>query len=69
MTAMQRGRMPEGWANDLSDEYDWIPLRLSSDFSPDQRIDPTVNRGRVPRMGAHPGAAVHRRQQAGAAAP
>ena len=38
-------------------------------FDPDQRIHPTVNRGRVPRMGAHPGPAVHRRQQARTAAP
>ena len=32
MTAIQRGRMPAGWeqvvAEDASDEYDWIPLRL-----------------------------------------
>ena len=33
MTAMHRGRMPEGWANDLSDEYEWIPLRLSPDLT------------------------------------
>src|SRR6185436_19100518 len=36
---------------------------------PDQRFHPTVDRGRVPRMGAHPGPAVHRRQQARAVAP
>ena len=59
MTAMHRGRMPEGWGNDLSDEYEWIPLRLS----------PIVNRGRVPRMGTHQGSAVHRRKQARTAAP
>src|SRR5258707_14636941 len=35
----------------------------------DQRIDPIVDRGRVPRMGTHPGPAVHRREQAGYAAP
>lgn len=32
MTAIQRGRLPEGWekvvAEDSSNEYDWIPLRL-----------------------------------------
>ena len=36
---------------------------------PDQRIHPIVDRGRVPRMGTHPGPAVHRRQQARTAAP
>ncbi|SEA05081.1 MULTISPECIES: DUF5703 family protein [unclassified Mycobacterium] len=25
---MQRGRMPAAWAEDLSDDYEWIPLRL-----------------------------------------
>ena len=33
MTAMHRGRMPEGWDNDLSDEYEWIPLRLPPDLT------------------------------------
>ena len=37
MTAMQRGRMPEGWADviaaDLSDDYEWIPLRLPPDVT------------------------------------
>jgi Family of unknown function (DUF5703) len=33
MTAMHRGRMPEGWGNDLSDEYEWIPLRLPPDLT------------------------------------
>ena len=28
MTTMQHGRMPAGWENDLSDEYEWVPLRL-----------------------------------------
>jgi hypothetical protein len=34
---MQRGRMPEGWADviaaDLSDDYEWIPLRLPPDLT------------------------------------
>jgi hypothetical protein len=34
---MQRGRMPEGWAAliaaDLSDDYEWIPLRLPPDLT------------------------------------
>jgi hypothetical protein len=34
---MQRGRMPEGWAEviaaDLSDDYEWIPLRLPPDLT------------------------------------
>ncbi|BBX37868.1 hypothetical protein MMAG44476_16130 [Mycolicibacterium mageritense DSM 44476 = CIP 104973] len=37
MTAIQRGRMPPGWdkvvAEDSSDEYDWIPLRLPPDVT------------------------------------
>ena len=33
MTAVQRGRMPPGWDADLSDEYDWIPLRLPPDLT------------------------------------
>ena len=33
MTAVQRGRMPPGWDNDLSDEYEWVPLRLPPDLT------------------------------------
>ena len=33
MTAMHRGRMPPGWDSDLSDEYEWIPLRLPPDLT------------------------------------
>ena len=37
MTAMHRGRMPQGWervvSEDLSDEYEWIPLRLPPDLT------------------------------------
>ena len=33
MTAMHRGRMPPGWDKDLSDEYEWIPLRLPPDLT------------------------------------
>jgi Family of unknown function (DUF5703) len=28
MTAVQRGRLPAGWDVDLSDDYEWVPLRL-----------------------------------------
>lgn len=28
MTELQRGRMPAAWEDDLSDEYEWAPLRL-----------------------------------------
>lgn len=28
MTTVQRGRLPAGWDADLSDEYEWVPLRL-----------------------------------------
>jgi len=37
VTTMQRGRMPESWAEviaaDLSDDYEWIPLRLPPDLT------------------------------------
>ena len=33
MTAVQRGRMPAAWEADLSDEYEWIPLRLPPDLT------------------------------------
>jgi len=33
LTAMHRGRMPESWESDLSDEYEWIPLRLPPDLT------------------------------------
>lgn len=28
MTALRRSRLPAGWDTELSDEYEWIPLRL-----------------------------------------
>ena len=28
MSDFQRGRMPAAWEADLSDDYDWVPLRL-----------------------------------------
>lgn len=33
MTHVQRGRMPPGWDADLSDEYEWVPLRLPPDVT------------------------------------
>ena len=33
MTAVQRGRMPAGWESDLSDGYEWAPLRLPPDVT------------------------------------
>jgi hypothetical protein len=34
MTSIQRGRMPAGWdAEGLSDEYEWVPLRLPPDVT------------------------------------
>ena len=37
MTAMRGRRMPEGWdrvvSEDLSDEYEWIPLRLPPELT------------------------------------
>ena len=29
----QRGRMPAAWEADLSDDYEWIPLRLPPDVT------------------------------------
>lgn len=31
--AVARGRMPVGWESGLSDDYDWIPLRLPPDVT------------------------------------
>ncbi|MCV7385124.1 DUF5703 family protein [Mycolicibacter longobardus] len=28
MTALRHGRLPAGWDTELSDDYEWIPLRL-----------------------------------------
>ncbi|MGA8328287.1 MAG: DUF5703 family protein [Mycobacterium sp.] len=28
MTTARRGRMPAGWDTELSDDYEWVPLRL-----------------------------------------
>jgi Family of unknown function (DUF5703) len=28
LTAARRGRLPVGWDTELSDEYEWAPLRL-----------------------------------------
>ncbi len=33
MTAAHRGRMPAAWQVDLSDDYEWIPLRLPPDVT------------------------------------
>jgi Family of unknown function (DUF5703) len=33
VTAIARGRMPVGWDVDLSDEYEWVPLRLPPDVT------------------------------------
>lgn len=33
MTAARRGRMPIGWDVDLSDDYEWVPLRLPPDVT------------------------------------
>ncbi|TPG33460.1 DUF5703 family protein [Mycolicibacterium hodleri] len=29
----QRGRMPAAWEADLSDDYEWVPLRLPPDVT------------------------------------
>ncbi|HME16142.1 MAG TPA: DUF5703 family protein [Mycobacterium sp.] len=28
MTTARRSRLPAGWDSELSDEYEWVPLRL-----------------------------------------
>jgi hypothetical protein len=28
LTAARRGRLPAGWETEMSDEYEWVPLRL-----------------------------------------
>jgi hypothetical protein len=28
VTAARRGRLPAGWDTELSDDYEWVPLRL-----------------------------------------
>lgn len=33
MSAAPRGRMPAAWEVDLSDDYEWIPLRLPPDVT------------------------------------
>ncbi len=33
MTAIARGLMPAGWDVDLSDDYEWVPLRLPPDVT------------------------------------
>jgi hypothetical protein len=33
VTTAHRGRMPKGWDVDLSDEYEWVPLRLPPDVT------------------------------------
>jgi hypothetical protein len=34
MTVIQRGgRMPASWEADLSDDYEWVPLRLPPDVT------------------------------------
>lgn len=33
MTSAAYGRIPKGWEGDLSDEYEWIPLRLPPDVT------------------------------------
>ena len=33
MSAAHRGRMPAAWEVELSDDYEWIPLRLPPDVT------------------------------------
>ena len=51
-----------GWDVDESDDYEWVPLRLPPDVTRLSRLDPTVDRGGIPRLGVDAGAALHRRQ-------
>jgi hypothetical protein len=33
LTAARHGKMPVGWETELSDEYEWAPLRLPPDVT------------------------------------
>jgi hypothetical protein len=33
LTAARHGKMPVGWDTELSDEYEWAPLRLPPDVT------------------------------------
>ena len=33
MTAARDGRLPTGWDTELSDEYEWVPLRLPPELT------------------------------------
>ncbi|WP_409370787.1 DUF5703 family protein [Mycolicibacterium sediminis] len=33
MVTAMRGRMPASWESDLSDDYEWVPLRLPPDVT------------------------------------
>jgi hypothetical protein len=33
VSAVQRGVLPPGWDTDLSDDYEWVPLRLPPDVT------------------------------------
>lgn len=33
MTTARRSRLPAGWEADLSDDYEWVPLRLPPDVT------------------------------------
>jgi hypothetical protein len=33
VSAASRGRMPSAWESDLSDDYEWVPLRLPPDVT------------------------------------
>ncbi|MDD7815121.1 DUF5703 family protein [Mycolicibacter sinensis] len=33
MTALRSHRLPPGWDGELSDEYEWIPLRLPPEIT------------------------------------
>lgn len=33
MTAARGGRLPAGWDKEMSDEYEWVPLRLPAEVT------------------------------------
>ncbi|ORX05198.1 dihydroorotate dehydrogenase [Mycobacterium triplex] len=33
MTAPRWSRLPAGWVSDMSDDYEWVPLRLPPDVT------------------------------------
>ncbi len=69
MTAARHGKMPVGWDAELSDEYEWAPLRLPPEVT---RISASTRlsiEAEYRGWELTPGAALHRRKPTSAIAP